>query len=402
MKTLLTCSILLITGLFYGQDETSMIQWLGKVSNAKTSGKLDGVQIKITKNGKQVSSFTNTKPGKFKTEEFEAGYVYVIEFSKAKFVPKSLKVDVDNGYFAEDMEELTQLEVDIRLTPVNINCDYKSLDIMAGRARISPETGQVDWDLGFATKCKRKFDDFQSRMDKSLALLNESRGLYKEGEFDSSMSALVKIDEALISANVLNKFRKEVEVGIENGPKAQYRKLIAKADGYFSDEELDQSENLYKRANGINPGDEHAKARLKIIDEKRKILLVSTLKKVEDRITEEPIVSEIVQREEKETIVAVAAPVNAERVANQVVERRVYIGDDLLAQNEKFRAYQQKLSSRTRSYTSSDDNSNYRVRAYRPDYTVNKPGERSYNGNTYLEDLHNRGRIAQENRSNTD
>jgi len=401
MKTVLTVTMLLAFAVSFGQEETPMIQWIGKINNASTSAKMSGVQIKVLKEDKQVSSFTNEKAGKFKSEEYECGYRYKIVFSKANFISKSLLVDVDKNYFPEDMDELTILESDILMVPKQKEVVYDEIETAAGSAKINTSTGYLGWDTPFATKCKKRFDDFLVKVDQSLADLATAKSLYKDGKYEEAGKAFENIDSKMIIPSILNKLDSDIQAGISNGPQAQYRKLIAKADSYFEEGELDKSEGLYKRAVEIKKADTHPVKMLKLIDEKRKILLVTNEPDPVDRPVHEVVtIKDPIRTIETDPIAATSnsSSSTVSSGSKNITQLRAYVGDDLLEQKEKYEAYNRELSSRTRSYSSNDYYRNYRTRAYTPPGNDKTARVREYNSSSHLDAVAARGRKIQENR----
>lgn len=402
MKAVLTVTILLAFALCYGQEETRTIQWIGKINNALTSAKMSGVQIKISKSGKEVSSFSNVKPGKFETEEFSCGYNYVIVFSKANFVSKSILVDVDKNYFPEDMEELTILESDIELVPKKKDIVYDGLDITAGRANINLSTGELGFDSTFGVKCKGRLEAFDKKVDEALANLANAELIYKNGKYEQAEIAFKVIDTTMISSSVLNKLDTDIQAGITNGPQAQYRKLIAKADSYFKQGDLDRSESLYKRAVDIKETDTHPVKMLKLIDDKRKILLVINEPKPDDRIAQEVVEVDVPVRPIKtEPLLSTTGTSgNASNSGSKnITPVRAYVGDDLLIQKEKYEAYNRELSKRTRNYSSTDYYKIHRTRAYTAPGKDKTANVREYQDISHLANLACKGRLIQENRS---
>lgn len=413
MKAVLTFTVLFISSLLVAQEEAPEILWMGKLNDAQTGAKLSDVKISISREGKQITSFTSGK-GKYKTEEYAAGFVYTVSFSKKGFVSKRIQVDASKGYFPEDLENLTQLETDVDLIPEIPNCKFDRLPKIAGKAGIDPATGQLEWDLGYAADYRDKHDDFFTEMNRNRSLVAQSKELYSSGKYDEAGDLLDELDTGYIASDYLEDLRSDIRTGKEKGVQAQYDKLITAANKYFDSGDLDKSESLYKRASAIKPTDRYPGKRLKLIDEKRKILLVDRVVSPVERENIETF-DDLVSVSEigvSELFTPTASEVDTRGVVNTIANNRntssanntaianrpAYIGDDLLAQKEKYINHQQELNARERNYHEVSYNNHYRIRPYSPMYSMNSTKIREHESNTFLHDLAEKGKLAQENR----
>ena len=321
---------------------TPKIVWAGKLKDASSGLKLSDVSIVISRSGEKLSSYQSLS-GKYKTEEFDAGFVYTVKFSKSGYLSKSILINSKKGYFEEYFEAVTKLETDIDLLEEMQLCKSEIFPEIVGRAFVRPETGELAWDLDFAEARKIEIEKIRSEMEESTNRYNKVLNLYNEGNYEEAEHLSVLLVGSPLKTSILDKLNEDIANGISKGINAQYQKLLAKADKYLADGDLAKSEVLFKRALSMNPEDSYPSEKLIIIENKRNLELVDN---TELNANTEPVDSTAVVRQSTEPNQLVHSSSGSVNATMLYSNRRVYRGDDMLAQKERYMDYLRTLNSR--------------------------------------------------------
>ncbi len=374
-----------------------MLQWSGKLTDKETGSKLSGVQIIIEKEGERVYASTFDK-GKYETSELQAGSVYKVSFRKNGYAIRSLLVNADDNYYPGELEELIVLEVDMSLEPENPHYNYANFPEEAGKARIDPTTGEMKWDEVFRVATQNKLDDWLNDAELAWSQFQKVELAYGAEEYDRAAGLLRGLNSDLLADVDAAEWKDKIRQAEEKGAKAQYDKLLATADSYFNNNNLDDSERLYKRASAINPDDPYPGMRLTMIDEKRKILLVTNETDAPNREPTEIIATNPVDREPGLDVETKTTEPVEQADSQPVAYVPVYIKDDVAEQRERYLAYSRKINSRERDYQPVAFNISYTAREYKPqEFSINSRA-RSYEPNHFLTNLNDQGREVQNNR----
>jgi len=397
MKSFITIILIFIVGFHFSQGEmTPKIVWAGKLKDASSGLKLSDVSIVISRSGEKLSSYQSLS-GKYKTEEFDAGFVYTVKFSKSGYLSKSILINSKKGYFEEYFEAVTKLETDIDLLEEMQLCKSEIFPEIVGRAFVRPETGELAWDLDFAEARKIEIEKIRSEMEESTNRYNKVLNLYNEGNYEEAEHLSVLLVGSPLKTSILDKLNEDIANGISKGINAQYQKLLAKADKYLADGDLAKSEVLFKRALSMNPEDSYPSEKLIIIENKRNLELVDN---TELNANTEPVDSTAVVRQSTEPNQLVHSSSGSVNATMLYSNRRVYRGDDMLAQKERYMDYLRTLNSRKRPYRGSSYVTYNRSREYVQIEIVASHKERNHKTNTHLQSVNQIGQQTQESRSN--
>ena len=389
--------LIFVSGSSFSQEEmTPKIVWTGKLKDASSGLKLSDVSIIISRSGEKISSYQSLS-GKYKTEEFDAGFIYTVKFSKSGYLSKSILINSKKGYFEEYFEEVTKLETDIDLRAEVQLCKSEIFPEIVGRAFIRPETGELAWDLEFAESRKIEIEKIHSDMEESTHRYNKVLKLYNEGNYEEAERLSVLLVESPIIESVLNKLNTDIANGISKGINAQYQKLLSKADKYLADGDLAKSEVLFNRALAMNPEDTYPSEKLIIIENKRKMGLIVNSELNPDTEETDSTPVEKQSTDSNHLVHSSSGSVNANMLHSH---SRVYRGDDMIAQKEKYEYYLLTLNSRKRHYHSVSYVTYNRPREYvQTEIAVNNK-ERKHKPNTYLQSVNQIGQQSQESRWN--
>lgn len=328
----------------YAQD--LRLTFSGRVIDESTGVRLDGVRIEV----KGRKSYY-TKHGKFRSDEFKPGNHFTLVFSKPGYIPKRVEVDSEKEFYPEDWGPDTNIEMELSMYKADRRMDYKNFPGPAARFKISPSSGKLDIDSGYGAKIKQQSTAFLTKQSEFLKLFGGAQKDQKNGAYADGLN---KMEKALLlfrdqpRANALH----EELTKLAQGEGKQYTAILNKADEYFDQENWDKSEKLYTRATTLKPTDNYPKKRLRLIDEKRKVLVVETTE-------EQPAETTKLIERTNSTVASIPE-----------IERESQVGKDLLNQKEKWMAHQKEIQNRERihqEYVSENHKHGERVvREYQP------------------------------------
>jgi len=395
MKAAFTFILIFISGIYFSQGEmTPKIVWTGKLKDASSDLKLSGVSVVISRSGEKLSSY-QTLSGKYKTDEFDAGFFYTVKFSKSGYLSKSIHINSKKGYFEEYFDEVTQLETDIDLLAEVLLCKNDIFPETVGRAFIRPETGELAWDLEFAEARKVEIEKIRSEMEESTNRYSKVLKLYHEGNYEEAKRLSDLLVGSPLKESILDKLNEDIANGISKGINAQYQKLLAKADKYLADGDLAKSKILFKRALSMNPEDTYPSKKLIFIENKRKMGLLAN---AELNTITAPVDSIPVVRQSTDPNQLAHSSSGAVNTTKLYSNRRFYRGDDMIAQKEKYVDYLRALNSRKRHYNTASFMTYNRSREYVQTEIVANHKVRNHKTNSHLQAVNQIGQQTQESR----
>jgi hypothetical protein len=268
----------------FGQSEIILIH--GGVKDTESMKKMEGVQVKVLQNGKELENVTTSGSGKYEFE-LPLGFNYIIQFSKQDFVTKKLELNT-KGIPMEDLEGGFQMTVDMSLFAYIEGFDLSILDAPIGKASFDPVRNSVEFDYDYTGRMQQKIDAEFERLKKMAGeqekLRKEFDELVKKGDqkvmekkyaeaidkYDAALRLFPK-EEPVIAKRADAQAKLDAENAAANLEK-KYNDLMANAKSNIKKESFDDAVSNLNEAIKLKPEAREPKDLLAEVEKKRAAL----------------------------------------------------------------------------------------------------------------------------------
>ncbi len=248
-------------------EEAPVLIFEGRITDMSNK-KLPGVSVEFKKNGTTFKTSTTASSGKYESVETDFGHVYAVSFSKPGYVTKTLYLDTDKGFYPEEVERQTFMELSVSLFAKQEDVDYSIVtNKPVAKAHMDPATGKLDWDFAYVGQRKKEIDKFlQDLENKANQNEEEFKNLVKEGDkaFTSSdyQKAIDKYEAALklkqdedVETKIADAEIKLEELAEQQKLDEDFNKAIQKGDQLLASNKFDDAIAAYNEAKGLKPAD---------------------------------------------------------------------------------------------------------------------------------------------------
>jgi tetratricopeptide (TPR) repeat protein len=267
----------------WGQSDP-VIEFSGKISSS-AGAKMSGVVVTVKRDGAVVKSETTASNGKFGPIEVPMGYTYLITYAKNGFITKTVKIDAQTGYFAEEVEVTSKLDLSPSMVEKKPDVDYSPITtkpIM--EVNINPQEGGLAINSGYTNQQINKFDKFIKDLDDKA---NEDEKKFNDlvkaadekAASDNYAGAVADYTAAMAikaDAGVTNKI---TEAKSKMKSKADFDKLIADGDQFVSSADFDGGIAKFEQAKQLFPANKAVIAKIKDANDKKTAAAAAQLKK---------------------------------------------------------------------------------------------------------------------------
>jgi hypothetical protein len=193
------------------------------------------------------------------------------------YVQKEILIDTKTGYFEEDANPVTDVDLPLELNEKKPDVDYSSVSdgFQIGKLAIDPKQGGLAIDYGFSSSQKKKYEKFFKDLEDAANADEENfNKLVAEGDKatqnGSFSDALTKYEEALkIKAGdpavtgKVTETKKQIEI------KKNFDKAVSDGDGMLASKSYDQAIAKYQSAKALMPSDKTIDAKIKEAEDKK-------------------------------------------------------------------------------------------------------------------------------------
>jgi len=282
---------------FFGQAQEDYIAVFGSVKDERSGKKLEGVNIKITRNGEDFQNFITPVNGKF---EFDLNfdYSYNIYFEKGDYVTKFITIDAKDVH-PEDKIGGFGFDLEMALFQFVEGVNFDILKQPIGIAKYSRETGDIAFDYEYTRSIQAAIAKLRRELERKIRENNEdlaasesetAKELAKKEKFEQLIvdgdealknnqvtEALAKFEEAEklypdnpVVKNKINSAKRSVEEYEKlKKDELEYQKFVREADRQLNTGNYQLAVDNYQRALGVKPQEVYPKAQ---IDEINQIL----------------------------------------------------------------------------------------------------------------------------------
>lgn len=257
----------------------------GVVSDAMTSSKLDGVTVKVLKDGAQHDVFTTRANGKY---EFylDCNAKYDLVFSKPGFVERSIQIDARNipkeviGAGIIMPTDMSMYEITEAMKDADLSVFQKPI----GKAAYNPSEGDLVWDFNYTNQVKsdittfmrniekkqKELDKQASDAEKAAAALEEkfnkfvkdgdaalSKNSYQDAVLNYKAALEIKPDELAVKQKLGDAETKWNAQKLAAEKEASYAAALDAGDGFMRTEEFSKAIEKYEEALAIKPGEKY-------------------------------------------------------------------------------------------------------------------------------------------------
>ena len=281
---------LLLTSLFYGQDDPILI-FEGRVTDV--SGiKIEGAKITVKQDGSVFKSETTASNGKYKEIKCDFGHIYELTFSKSGYVSKSLLLDTKKGYYPEEVELKSYIESSVQLFKEQPEVDYSIVtDRPVGKARINPTDSKLDWDFNYVNQRKKEIENYiksvanQARQQEELfkKMVSEGNTAFTKSNFSIAIlkykeALKIKSDEAVVQ-KIKDAQERMAQLEKDKEKDAQFQALIQKGDNLVLSQKFDEAIAIYNQSKEIMPGDRLPYTKIELAEKKKQDLANAEINK---------------------------------------------------------------------------------------------------------------------------
>ncbi len=286
-------ALLFLTNVNYSQDSPQIVVF-GKVATS-AGKKLDGATITLKKNGSTVASVTSASNGRYPEMKAPMGHIYTLTIVRDGYVSKEILIDTKTGYYEEDANPVTQLDIPFDLDEKKPDVDYSAVTngFQIGKMAIDPAIGGLAIDSKFSSKQKSQYEKFFKDLEAKAnqeeenfnKLVTEGDNAIASGDFGM---ALTKYEEALkIKAGDANVTSKVADTKVKIETKKNFDNTVTAGDQALSAKNFDQAIAKYQAAKALLPNDKTIDAKIKDAETQKAANATAELdKKYNDKIAE--------------------------------------------------------------------------------------------------------------------
>lgn len=284
-------TLVMVIGVLFSFSQDPIMRFEGKVSDA-SGKKLDGVSVKILRDGKEVHSTSTGGNGRYQPYEAYYGYIYKVIFTKDGLVSKTIEINSKDNFYEEDVEKEIAIPIDVSMINKEPAIDYSPIENKpVARFHIDKNTGLMDIDYPFVNDRKKEIEKFfedlaKNEKDKEKRfkdLVKAGDKALKDDDFENAIKnwqEALKIqddDEVRIKitdAQMIWDSKKE-----ELEQKKKFDDLIKAGDDLVASNKFDEGIAKYQEAQNVLPKEKLPQDKIEEANKKKEGLAEEKLNK---------------------------------------------------------------------------------------------------------------------------
>lgn len=247
MNKFILLFLIMFPQLIFGIENNVCLEIKGKIKSEKKS--LSNVTIELVKNGVVVTNVLSSKSGKFKVY-FEKGFVYKMHIKKQGYFSQVVEVNT-NTPSMEDF--IWDFKFKIDLVPVieEYRWNIMSKPFVSIRYNLMRDEFEKQVNDKMLRIYNQLMEDYKmSRVEKHSEIIHFADVAFNEGNISMAENLYLKAEQlqpfnahADYQLLIIDRLHKINEKNHE-----KYDELIEKADAYYENEELEKAKKTYTKA----------------------------------------------------------------------------------------------------------------------------------------------------------